>query len=100
MAEMVSDMARAVRGVSIYPQRHPARERLLARLHEKIFALLADFDHLEISVGNRELDFLGEPIATRDGSAALLAEELFLRQVGSSPSSRGSPSSTWRRWPT
>jgi HEAT repeat protein len=83
MAEMVSDMARAVRGASIYPHRHPSRDRLLARLHAKIFSLLADFGKIELAVSSRGLAFLDEPVVPRDGSAAFLAGELFQRQVAS-----------------
>lgn len=82
MGEMVSDMARAVRAAAMYPHRHPARERLLAKFHEKVFSLLADFGKIEMGVSAAGLTFLGDPVETRDGSATLLGEELFLRQVG------------------
>ncbi len=83
LAEMLSDLSRAVRGAAIYPHRHPTRDRLLARLHERVDALLSEVGSLEFKVTSRGLTFGGDPLVSRDGSAAFIAVELFSRQVDS-----------------
>jgi HEAT repeat protein len=78
---MISDLARAVRGTAIYPPRHPGRERLLARLHQRMSALLEQLGAVEIEVTSRGLAYAGDPLVNRDGSAASLGESLFARLV-------------------
>ncbi len=81
VAEMASDLARAVRGTAIYPPRHPARERVLSRFHQRVTSLLEELGSVEIEVTSQGMAYDGDPLVTKDGAAASIGTELFARLV-------------------
>jgi len=77
------EMAKAYRGLAMYPKGHPQRTKLIAQAHQGLQKVLGQVGELSFQVGRTSFLYEDNKVGSGQESLRELAEDMHLRQVKS-----------------